>query len=300
MKLFYCDQFVLPLPEKHRFPMQKYSRLRERLAQSPDFAQAEFLIPQPASDEQLLLAHDADYLARAKDGELTAAQVRALGFPWSAALVERSRRSVGGTIAAARSALSEGVGANLAGGTHHAFRDRGEGFCVFNDAVVAVRTLQAEGLIEKAVILDCDVHQGNGTACIVADDPTIFSFSIHGKSNYPIKKEVSDLDIALPDGTDDETYLHLLTPAVQEVLELSSPDLAIYLGGADPYVEDRFGRLGLSKAGLARRDEIVFSLCREANVPVAVVMAGGYAKNIDDIVDIHYQTMLLAKQMLAR
>ncbi len=300
MQLFYCDEFVLPLPPSHRFPMQKYALLRERLLRSGGFPANCFCVPPGATEAQLLRVHDSDYYRRVTTGELTEYQVKLLGFPWSDALIERSRRSVGGTIAASRSALTEGVSVNLAGGTHHAFRDRGEGFCVFNDAVVAVRTLQAERAIERAVILDCDVHQGNGTASLAAGDGTLFTLSIHGERNYPLRKEQSDLDVPLPDGTGDQAYLQALKPALITALNSNRPQLAIYLAGADPFMHDRFGRLALTKDGLARRDRLVFELCRSHQVPVAVTMAGGYASDISDIVDIHSQTVRLAAELLGR
>jgi acetoin utilization deacetylase AcuC-like enzyme len=217
-----------------------------------------------------------------------------MGFPWSPQLVERSRHSVGSTIAAGRAALQEGVAVNLAGGTHHAGPDWGQGYCVFNDAAVAARTLQREGLARRVVVLDCDVHQGNGTAAIAAGDATIFTFSIHGANNFPFHKETSDLDIGLEDGTGDKEYLLALAQGAQLALERAQADVAIYLAGADPFVGDRLGRLALSKAGLARRDRLIFDLCREAGLPVVVVMAGGYGRVVADTVDIHFQTVCAA------
>jgi acetoin utilization deacetylase AcuC-like enzyme len=300
MKIFYCDEFVLPLPPSHRFPMTKYSRLREQLAATGQFAADGFQVPPPVSDEDLLLAHSSDYLDRVKRGALSESEVRALGFPWSEALVRRSRHSVGGTISAGLSALRSGTSANLAGGTHHAFRDRGEGYCVFNDVVVASRVLQRDHLVDRTLILDVDVHQGNGTAALVAEDSTIFAFSIHSQKNYPVRKETSDLDVEVPDGCQDETYLDLLRPAVEQAVDRSRADLVFYIAGADPFVGDRFGRLGLTKAGLAERDRICFDLCRQAGLPVALVMGGGYAPNIQDIVDIHAESVLAAERQLLR
>ena len=212
-------------------------------------------------------------------------------------MVERSRRSAGATLGACRAALGDGVAANLAGGTHHAFRDRGEGFCVFNDAAVAARAMQAEGRAQRLLIVDCDVHQGNGTASILAGDDSIFTFSIHGARNFPFEKEQSDLDIELPDGCSDDAYLMRLTEGLNTAFDIAHPDLVIYLAGADPYQDDRFGRLGLSIAGLAERDRHVFSHCRAHQTPVAIAMAGGYARNIDDTVAIHAATIRLARQM---
>ena len=212
-------------------------------------------------------------------------------------MVERSRRSAGATIAACRAAIADGVAANLAGGTHHAFRDRGEGFCVFNDAAVAARAMQAEGLVERVLIVDCDVHQGNGTASILHGDDSIFTFSIHGARNYPFAKEHSDLDIELPDGCPDAAYLLRLNEGLDTAFGLARPDLVIYLAGADPYQDDRLGRLALTFDGLAERDRTVFARCRAHRLPVAIAMAGGYARQITDTVRIHHTTLCLAKAM---
>lgn len=252
------------------------------------------VVPEAATDEQILRAHDAYYLERVKAGTLSAKEMRRIGFPWSPAMVERSRRSSGATIAACRAALEDGTAINLAGGTHHAFRDHGEGYCVFNDSAIAARAMQAEGRARRVVILDCDVHQGNGTAAIVAGDSTIFTFSIHGEKNFPYHKEKSDLDIELEDGTGDALYLDMLEEGVQRAQALAHADLAIYLAGADPFEGDRLGRLKLTKAGLKRRDEMVLDLCRARGLPVAVTMAGGYARNVEDIVDIHTATVRVA------
>ena len=260
-------------------------------------AHEDLVVPEPATDEQILRAHDEDYLARVKTGELAPKDVRRIGLPWSPELVVRTRCSVGGTIAACRAALRDGIAVSLAGGTHHAFRDQGQGYCVFNDSVIAARTMQAEGAVGRVVILDCDVHQGNGTAAILADDSTIFTFSIHGARNFPFHKERSDLDIELEDGTGDAGYLEALQAGLTRTLELANADLAIYLAGADPYADDQLGRLALSKAGLAQRDRLVFELCRGAGLPVAAVMSGGYGRQIEDTVDIHLRTVCIAAEM---
>ena len=297
MKAFYSDHFVLPLPEGHRFPMGKYSMLREKVLACQLIPPEYLVIPEAASDEQILRVHSETYLERVKTGTLSEREIRRIGFPWSPEMVERSRRSVGGTIQACRAALGDSISANLAGGTHHAYPDHGEGFCVFNDSAVAARAMQAEGRCGRVVILDCDVHQGNGTAAIFAGDPTVFTFSIHGAKNFPFHKEQSDLDVALEDGTGDEAYLDALHLGARQALDRYNPDLAIYLAGADPFYQDRLGRLDLSKAGLAERDRVVFDLCRSAGLPVAVVMAGGYARVVEDTVDIHLQTIRLAVQV---
>lgn len=289
MKVYSSDRFVLPLPPKHRFPMAKYRLLRERLSNHP---QLEILTPPAATDEQLLTTHCPQYLEALKTGTLDKQLIRRLGFPFSPELVERSRRSVGATYAACLAALEEGVSANLAGGTHHAFRERPEGFCVFNDSVVALRCLLESGAIRSALVFDCDVHQGNGTAALTAGDPRIFTVSLHGEKNFPFRKQTSDLDLPLPDGTGDQAYLEALSQALDS--NLGQPELVIYLSGADPYEGDRLGRLSLSKDGLRRRDQMVLSRFSERGWPVAVTMGGGYAERVDDIVDIHEQTVLTA------
>ncbi|HRE48758.1 MAG TPA: histone deacetylase [Aggregatilineales bacterium] len=290
-KIFFTDSYVLPLPEGHRFPMSKYALLRARVIDSQIVPFADMWIPHAATDEEILRVHTPDYLTRVVKGELSAKELRKIGFPWSPAMVERSRRSSGATIEACRAALAEGVGINLAGGTHHAFADSGGGYCVFNDSAIAARAMQAEHRAKRIVILDCDVHQGDGTAAIFQDDPTVFTFSIHGATNYPFHKQISDLDIPLPDGADDAFFLEALENGVRRALSLAGAELAIYLAGADPFAEDRFGKMKVSKHGLRLRDQIVFSLCKEARLPVAVSMAGGYAKNILDAVDIHFETV---------
>jgi acetoin utilization deacetylase AcuC-like enzyme len=297
VKLFYTDVFVLPLPAGHRFPMEKYARLRARLYASGAFCAGDFETPAAATSEQLCRAHDAAYVARVSAGELSAAEIRRIGFPWSPEMVERSRRSAGATIAACREALRTGCSVNLAGGTHHAHAAHGEGFCVFNDTVVAARVLQAEGLLQRIAVIDLDVHQGNGTASICADDEAIFTFSMHGARNFPVRKARSDFDIELPDATGDAPYLQQLAVALERVFTLARPELVIYLAGADPYHDDRLGRLALSFDGLAARDEMVLAACRQRTVPVAISMAGGYARDIDDTVSIHCRTVLTARQI---
>lgn len=299
MKAFYCDHFVLPLPPEHRFPMAKYRLLRERVLADGVLAEEDLRVPAAATDEQLLRVHTADYVHRVCAGELSRQEVRRLGFPWSAALVERSRRSVGGTVAACRQAFEDGVAANLAGGTHHAFADHGEGFCVFNDAAVAARTLQAEGKVRRVAVLDCDVHQGDGTAAIFASDPSVLTISLHGRKNYPFHKQTSDLDLELEDGTGDEEYLETLDQALERGLQPFGAEMVVYLAGADPYRGDRLGRLALSRRGLAERDRRVFDHCRARGTPVAVVMAGGYAHDVEAVVDIHRATLEAAAATVA-
>ncbi len=293
MKVFYSDTFELPLPENHRFPMAKYRLLRERIAEL-QLVDLQLLIPDPATDAQLALVHHAEYLQRATEGELTELEIRRIGFPWSPQMVERSRRSVGASIAAGRAALDEGVGVNLAGGTHHAFPDAGQGYCVFNDAAVAARQLQREGRAQQVLFIDLDVHQGNGTAAIARSDPTLFSFSMHCEKNFPFRKESGDLDIPLPAGAGDDRFLETLEQTLQRMPRTFQPDLVFYLAGADPYAGDRLGQLALSKTGLRQRDGLVFDYCRSESLPCAVAMSGGYAPQIDDIVDIHFATVMAA------
>jgi acetoin utilization deacetylase AcuC-like enzyme len=291
LKAFNCDNFRVPLPEWHRFPMIKYARLREKIVAEGLIAAEDLLTPHAATDDELLLAHDADYIKKMVAGSLTPDEIRTLGFPWTASLVERSRRSVGATIEASRLAFEDGISVNLAGGTHHAYRDHGAGFCVFNDAAVAARVIQEEGKAQRVLIVDCDVHQGDGTASIFGNDPTVFTFSIHGALNYPLEKQASDLDVELEDGTQDAAYLEALNKGLTLAIERAKADLVIYLAGADPYIYDRLGRLRITKDGLLQRDRLVFTHCRKAGLPVAVTMAGGYAEEVADTVDIHYQTV---------
>jgi acetoin utilization deacetylase AcuC-like enzyme len=298
LKVFYSDHFVLPLPQGHRFPMVKYSMLRERVAEAGLCEPGEMRVPRPVSDEEILRSHERSYLRRVVEGTLSQREMRRIGFPWSERMVERSRRASGGTLGACLAALEDGLAANLAGGTHHAFADRGEGYCVFNDSAIAARAVQADGLIERVVVIDTDVHQGNGTAAILRGDPSVFTFSIHGARNFPFRKEASDLDIPLPDGADDEEFLGALEDGLEEALAASKAGLAIYLAGADPYVDDRLGRLSVSKEGLAERDRLVLGACRERGIPVVVTMAGGYARKVEDTVDIHFRSIERAASLV--
>jgi len=325
MKVFYSDTFVLPLPEHHRFPMAKYRLLRERLIEAGILAPDDLQIPEAISWADLRLVHDPAYVDAVASGTLPPDAQRRIGFPWSKMMVERSRRSVGGTLAAARQALDGArraapgfqprdlgpalrhaqatpssprreraappISANLAGGTHHAFRDRGEGYCVFNDVAVAATVLLGEGAIARAAVVDCDVHQGNGTAAIFRHEPAVFTFSLHGARNFPFRKEVSDLDVTFEDGAGDDEYLAALAGHLPRVLDAHRPDLVFYLGGADPYEGDRLGHLKLTIEGLRVRDRMVFDACRERELPVAVTMSGGYAPDVDAIVTIHANTI---------
>jgi acetoin utilization deacetylase AcuC-like enzyme len=298
MKVFYSDHFVLPLPEGHRFPMVKYSMLRERVERDGICGPGELSTPRAVTDQEILRAHDLDYLNRVVSGTLTQKEIRRIGFPWSQKMVERSRRASGGTLSACLAALDEGFAANLAGGTHHAFSDKGEGYCVFNDSAIAARAVQAAGLAERVVVIDTDVHQGNGTAAILTGDPKVFTFSIHGAKNFPFNKEESDLDAPLPDGAGDTGFLATLERCLQVALDAADADLAIYLAGADPFEKDRLGRLSVTKAGLAERDRIVLETCKERAIPVAITMAGGYARKVQDTVDVHFQSIRRAAELL--
>lgn len=299
LQVYYHDHFPVPLPKDHRFPMPKYALLRQKVMQSDLASQVELCPGPAASDRELTLAHDPVYVRRVQNGELSQKEMRRIGFPWSLGLVERSRRSVGSTIAACRAAVTCGLGVNLAGGTHHAGRDQGQGFCVFNDSAVAARVMQQERSAARIVILDCDVHQGNGTADIFAEDPSVFTFSIHGAKNFPFRKSASDLDIALEDGADDADYLDALKWGLEQALKLARADMAIYLAGADPYENDRLGRLAVTKQGLGERDRLILTACRSAGLSIAVTMSGGYARIIEDTVDIHFQTVQIAAEFTA-
>ena len=268
--------------------------LAERVRQCGLFRPEDIVAPPAATDEEILRVHTPEYLRRLIHGRLSEKKIRRIGLPWSPELVRRARHSAGATIAACRAALAKGAAVNLGGGTHHAFPDHGQGYCLLNDAAIAARAMLAEARIEGVLIVDCDVHQGNGTATIFHDDPRVFTFSIHGENNFPLKKEASDLDMALPDGTGDRAYLEALRDGLIQAFSRARAQLAIYLSGADAYEGDRFGRLKLGKQGLSERDRIVFSFCRDYRLPVAVGMAGGYALKIEDIVDIHFQTVRVA------
>ena len=303
MRAFKSGQFVLPLPTGRRFPMGRYALLRERLeAQMPEVRMME--APR-ASDGELALAHTPQWIAAISDGSVSPEAMREIGFPWSEAMVERSRRSAGATIAACRTALAEGISANMAGGTHHASAGRGGGFCVFNDAAVAARLMQAEQgrrarLPLKVAVIDLDVHQGNGTASIFRDDPSVFALSLHGQKNFPFRKEGSDLDVELPDGCGDADYLSALEQALDELERRFTPGLIIYLAGADPFERDRLGRLKLSFDGLEARDRRVFDYAWQRRLPLAFAMAGGYASDISETVQVQLGTFRVAVEYWRR
>jgi acetoin utilization deacetylase AcuC-like enzyme len=286
MRAWSSARFTVPLPAGHRFPIAKYARIRDEIV-------ARGLLPRQAIEEPdradrwaLELVHTPPYADAVVAGTLSPAEVRRLGFPWSPDLRERSLRTVQGTLEAARDALETGLGINLAGGTHHAYPGHGEGFCVFNDVAIAIRVLQREGRLGRAAVVDLDVHQGNGTAHIFTDDPDVFTFSMHGARNYPFRKERSALDVELDDGCEDAAYLAVLDAHLGPVLDAAAPELVFYLGGADPYMHDRFGRLGLTVAGLLERDRRSFEAFRGRGLPAVLTLAGGYARELEDVVTI--------------
>ncbi len=300
MRLFPCDRFRLPLPAGHSFPIDKYTLLRQRLQRhAAAGASFEFIEPHAATDDELLRVHCRDYVGRVMAGTLSRDEVRRIGFPWSPQLVERSLRSTGAAVDAAAAAMEDGVAASLAGGTHHAGTNWGEGYCVFNDVAVAAREMQDRGTVRRVLVLDCDVHQGNGTAEIFAADETVFTMSIHGGRNFPLRKHPGSLDVPLEDGTGDEEYLERLAAAVEESFARAGPDLVLYIAGADPYEGDRLGRLRLTKQGLLARDRLVLEAARQAGVPTAIVCGGGYCVDLESIVDIHAATMLAASEVRA-
>ena len=294
MRVSYTPRYYADIGEGHVFPIRKFELVRDRLLGEGTLAPSEIVEPREAAVADVLLVHTEDYVSRLRAGALTPRELRRLGLPWSKALVRRSFLAASGTINAARSALEEGVGANLAGGTHHAFPDHGEGFCVLNDVAIAVRVLRRDRLIRRAAVVDLDVHQGNGTAFIFAGDREVFTFSMHGAKNYPLFKIPSTLDAELADNTSDDEYLEALARNLPPVFA-HQPEIVFYLGGADPFAGDRLGRLALSVNGLRERDEAVLGECRARGVPVATVMSGGYAEDISDTVEIHCNTIRAAK-----
>jgi acetoin utilization deacetylase AcuC-like enzyme len=296
-RIYYCDSFELPLPAGHSFPMSKYGLLRERVQAQLQQLDAELCLPPTIEDADLLAVHCPQYVERVRSGTLSTAEIRRIGFPYSTQMAERTRRVSGASLQALTDALQgAGVGVNLAGGTHHAHYDFGAGYCVFNDAVIAARGVQSRALAKRVLIVDLDVHQGNGSAALCADDASITTFSMHAAKNYPAIKLQSDIDVELANGTADAEYLQLLRRHLPKAFDLARPQAVIYLAGADPYEHDRLGLLKLSKAGLAERDRIVFQACLSRGVAVALVMAGGYAPNIADVVDIHFQSVHCAAE----
>ncbi len=295
MRVFHSDRYDVPLPSGHRFPMEKYRLVRERLLEASVLMPSELEESRPVSREDLGRVHTPRWLDAMFDGTLTEPEARRLGFPWSVGLLERSRAAVGGTLQAARHAFAHGVSGNLAGGTHHGFPDHGEGYCVFNDIAVAIRALQAERRIQRAVVVDLDVHQGNGTAAVFAGDDSVFTFSMHGENNFPFRKQPSRLDVGLPDGTGDEGFLDALSTHLPGVLDAAGADLLFYQAGVDPLAEDSLGRLSLTHAGLRERDRRVLQAAWSRSLPVVLTLGGGYAKPLSATVDAHVGTYEVAQ-----
>jgi acetoin utilization deacetylase AcuC-like enzyme len=297
MRVFHCDRYPVSLPGRHRFPMGKYRLLREALDREGLARPADFCESSPVDLDELLLVHVREYVDAVARGTLEPAEVRRLGFPWSEALVLRARASVNGTLAAARAALDDGIAGNLAGGTHHAFAEHGEGYCIFNDHAVAIRTLQMEGRIERAAVIDLDVHQGNGTASIFAGDPSVFTFSMHGAKNYPFRKQKSCLDVDLPDGCADRDYLAALERHLPAALE--GAEVVFYQAGVDPLALDALGRLSLTHAGLRARDRMVLEAVRARSIPIVLTLGGGYARPLEASVEAHAGTYREARSVFA-
>ena len=295
-RICYSPYYYADIGEGHVFPIRKFELVRDKLLAEGTLSAEEIFEPQPAQIADLLLVHTEDYITRLVDGELAAKEVRKLGLPWSRSLVRRSFHAISGTINAAKHCISSGIASNLAGGTHHAYPDRGEGFCVLNDVAVAIRVLQRDRLAERFLIVDLDVHQGDGTAFIFRESPEVFTFSMHGAKNYPLFKQTSSLDIELHDKTGDDEYLDTLEHALDRV-RMHDPDVIFYLAGADPYEKDKLGRLGLSIEGLRLRDDMVLRFARDAGVPIVTTMSGGYAADINDTVEIHCNTIRAVKSV---
>jgi len=296
MRVFYTSKYYADIGDAHIFPIRKFELVRDQLVREGTLRSDELVEPAPADINDVLLVHSVDYVTRLCDGTLTEKEIRRLGLPWSEALVRRSFYAVGGTVAAALHSITEGYASNLAGGTHHAYPDHGAGFCVLNDVAVAIRTLRSRGLIRRAAIIDCDVHQGDGTAVVFAEDSETFTFSMHGANNYPLFKAKSRLDIELPDQTTNEAYLKTLSENLPTVFQ-HDPEIVFYLAGADPYKDDKLGKLSLTIDGLRARDQIVLAECYEREVPVTTVMSGGYGKQITDTVEIHCNTIRTVKEV---
>jgi acetoin utilization deacetylase AcuC-like enzyme len=295
-KLIYHQRYDLNLGP-HVFPSQKFRLIHEMLLREGIAAPEDFLLPEPASDEDLLRVHTADWVHKLKTGTLTASEVMKLEVPYSKELAEAVWLAAGGTILAGQCALRDGFGSNLSGGFHHAYPGHGEGFCAIHDVAVGIRKLQADGAVKKAMVVDTDVHHGNGTAAIFRNDPTVFTLSIHQENNYPAHKPPSNIDLNMDDRADDDEYLSALLPAVQNALDEFQPDILFYVGGADPYCEDQLGGLSLTKDGLKRRDRSVFEEAWRRKIPVATTLAGGYARRVEDTIRIHVNTILAAREV---
>ena len=297
LKIALSPVFAHALPEGHRFPMEKYSLLPEQLLFEGTVADSNFFVPQLVADEWILSTHEANYLERLKNLELTKSEIRAIGFPLSESLIEREICIAGGSVQAACFAKEFGIGMNIAGGTHHAFANRGEGFCILNDLAITANYLLGSKMAQKVLIVDLDVHQGNGTAALFQENPSVFTFSMHGEKNYPHRKEKSDLDIGLPDGTDDATFLSLLDRNLKKLIDEVQPDFMLYQSGVDVLASDQLGRLSLTLSGVQARDRLVLSTAKSQGIPIMCCMGGGYSKRIKDIVDAHAQVFRLAQDL---
>jgi acetoin utilization deacetylase AcuC-like enzyme len=295
-KVVYHEKYDLNLGP-HVFPSQKFRLIAETLIVEKIAAREDFVLPEPATDEDILRVHTPEWVRKLKTGTLTAREVMLLEVPYSPELVEAIWLAAGGTILAGQSALRDGFGANLSGGFHHAYPEHGEGFCAIHDVAVAIRGLQADGAVKKAIVVDTDVHHGNGTAAIFRDDQTVFTISIHQENNYPAHKPPSSIDLNMDDRVDDDEYLGALIPAVQKALDEFKPGILFYVGGADPYCEDQLGGLSLTKEGLKQRDRRVFEEARRRRIPVATTLAGGYARRVEDTIRIHVNTIVAAKEV---
>lgn len=285
------------LPEGHRFPMDKYSLLPEMLLHDGTLTEDNFFHPEPLTEEQVLRTHSKEFWDKLKNQTLTRQEIRAMGFPFHERLVERALHIANGSLECAKHAMNDGVSLNIAGGTHHSYADRGEGFCLLNDFAIASNELLHQGLVNQILIVDLDVHQGNGTAKIFENESRVFTFSMHGEHNYPLRKEKSDLDIGVKDGIEDDEYLSILNDTLPGLVKDVSPDLIFYLSGVDVISTDKLGRLALSKQGCKERDRIVFNECKKNDIPVAVAMGGGYSVAIGDIIDAHANTYRVAKEL---
>jgi len=299
MRIVYSDKYDLNLGD-HVFPSVKYKLTKQRLLADAVARSEDFVQPEPATDEDVALVHHREYIRKLKEGKLSHVEILRLEIPYSPELVRAVWLAAGGSILAGRVALEDGVAVNLGGGFHHAFPDHGEGFCVLHDVAIAIRRLQKDGLVRRAMTVDTDVHDGNGTAAIFAGDDSVFTLSIHQENNYPYPKPPSSLDINMADGAEDEEYLAALDEGLDAALERFTPDVLFYLAGADPYREDQLGGLKISLDGLERRDRMVYEKARAKKIPVAVTLAGGYARHVNDTVRIHTSTVRLAKELAAQ
>lgn len=297
LKIAFHEIYKYQLPDGHRFPMMKYELLPEQLLYEGTVTEDQFFKPDMLSDEEILLTHDPEYLAKLNNQLLSDKEIRKIGFPMTPNLVQRGKHIANGTYMCAKFALEHGVSMNIAGGTHHSFTDKGEGFCLFNDIAIAANLMIKQNLATKILIVDLDVHQGNGTAQIFANNPQVYTFSMHGANNYPVRKEISDMDIGLPDKTEDALYLSTLQNILPRLIDEVQPDFIFYLSGVDIIEQDKLGRLSVSKNGCKQRDKYCFETFKTYNIPVAVSMGGGYAHKIADIIDCHANTFRLAQEI---